>query len=264
MKFRKAIPILYSTNVVKSLDYYTEVLGFANRWEWGEPPTFGGIYDNNVEIFFCETSQGNPGTWISVMLENVDEQYERIKAKGAKIIMPPATQEWGIREMLVEDPDKHIIRFGHPVSNREKSTDLPAGVRIVARAATGQELQKLMLSVGWIKTIPEEPVRELPVTSLMHAVVAEDTTSGEVIGCAYIYGNHDRFFYLKDMIVQREWQSRRIGTAILRSLTEWLDANAPDDSAILLHTGEQLAPFYQQFDFTPMFGMCRSIRKNPQ
>ena len=36
-----------------------------------------------------------------------------IKDTGAKILSPPETKPWNIREMFVECPDGHIIRFGH-------------------------------------------------------------------------------------------------------------------------------------------------------
>jgi len=119
MKFDKAIPILYSANVAASLAYYTEVLEFESKWGWEDPPTFGGVSKDCVEVFFCERGQGNPGTWLSVFVDNVDEYYERIKAKGAKIICPPEDMEWNVREMLVEDPDGHRIRFGHSIESKK-------------------------------------------------------------------------------------------------------------------------------------------------
>ena len=115
MKFEKAITILYSTDISRSIKYYTEILGFEQHWEWDNPPTFGGISRNDVEIFFCRDGQGHPGTWLSIMLDDVDAYYENIKAKGAKIAAAPQSMEWNTREMLVEDPDGHMIRFGHRI-----------------------------------------------------------------------------------------------------------------------------------------------------
>lgn len=115
MKFEKAVPILYSANVRNSLNYYTEKLGFTEKWEWGDPPDFGGVVRDEVQIFFCETGQGNPGTWLSVFMEDVDAYYEDIKARGAKILSVPDDKPWFVREMLVQDPDGHIIRFGHGI-----------------------------------------------------------------------------------------------------------------------------------------------------
>ena len=73
MKFEKSNPILYSDDIQKSLDYYTEKLGFDEQWKWDDPPTFGGVVKDDVEIFFCKKDQGNPATWLCVVLDNVDE-----------------------------------------------------------------------------------------------------------------------------------------------------------------------------------------------
>lgn len=113
MKFEKAVPILYASDVSLSIAYFVDQLKFENQWKWDDPPTFGGVYRDQVEIFFCKTDQGNPHTWISVMLDNVDEYYELIKDSGALIISPPDSKKWNMREMLVQCPDGHIIRFGH-------------------------------------------------------------------------------------------------------------------------------------------------------
>jgi len=114
MSFEGVVPILYSTDVKRSIAYYMEQLAFDEKWEWdNEPTTFGGVEKDYVRIFFCLNYQGNPGTWIAINIDNVDEYYEIIKARGAKIISPPENKEWFMREMLVEDPDSHIIRFGH-------------------------------------------------------------------------------------------------------------------------------------------------------
>ncbi len=122
MKFDKAVPILYSSNVANSLTFYTEVLEFENKWAWDDPPSFGGVSKDCVEIFFCEKAQGHPGTWLSVFVDDVDEYYERIKAKGAKILCPPEDMEWNVREMLVEDPDGHKLRFGHGIDFEAKAS----------------------------------------------------------------------------------------------------------------------------------------------
>jgi uncharacterized glyoxalase superfamily protein PhnB len=45
----------------------------------------------------------------------VDEYYEIINNRGAKIKRGPVSQEWNMREMYVEDPDGHILRFGHRI-----------------------------------------------------------------------------------------------------------------------------------------------------
>jgi catechol 2,3-dioxygenase-like lactoylglutathione lyase family enzyme len=115
MTFHKSITILYSSDIKTSIDYFIEKLGFENKWEWESPVTFGGIAKDDVEIFFCLNGQGSPGTWLSIMVDDVDEYYERIKSTGARIISTPESMDWNMREMLVEAPDGHMIRFGHKI-----------------------------------------------------------------------------------------------------------------------------------------------------
>ena len=92
-----------------------EVLEFEHSWTWGDPIDFGGVTKDEVEIFFCLQSQGNPGTWVTIVVDNVDEYYKKIKANHAKILAPPINQEWNMREMYVECPDGHILRIGHRI-----------------------------------------------------------------------------------------------------------------------------------------------------
>lgn len=115
MKPESLIPILYSEDIRRSIKYYTEMLGFEGSWEWDEDPTFGGVNWGDVRLFFCKQGQGNPGTWFCINLENVDEYYDQIKDRGAKILSLPEDQPWFMREMLVQDPDGHVIRFGHGI-----------------------------------------------------------------------------------------------------------------------------------------------------
>lgn len=113
MKPESIVPVLYSEDIRRSIAYFTEKLGFQESWEWDDEQTFGGVDWGYVRIFFCKQGQGNPGTWLCINLDNVDEYYEHIKERGAKVLSPPDDKPWSMREMLVEAPDGHIIRFGH-------------------------------------------------------------------------------------------------------------------------------------------------------
>ncbi len=44
-------------------------------------------------------------------VDDVDAEYERIKAMGAEFVQPPATWPWGARSMHFRDPDGNIICF---------------------------------------------------------------------------------------------------------------------------------------------------------
>ena len=54
---------------------------------------------------------GNPGTWVWFGVDDVKPLYERYKANGATILMPPTNFPWAL-EFRVQDPDGHVLRFG--------------------------------------------------------------------------------------------------------------------------------------------------------
>lgn len=113
MKFDKAIPILYSSDVSKSVAYFVEQLAFTNKWEWDSPPTFAGVHREDVEVFFMKREGEIPIVHLALVVDNVDEYYTAIKNNGAIILSEPVTEKWNMREMFVKCPDGHIIRIGH-------------------------------------------------------------------------------------------------------------------------------------------------------
>ncbi len=263
MKFNHVTPILYSSSIVKSVQYYTEVLGFENKWYWGHPPTFGGVSKNGVEIFFCRDVQGQPGTWLSIFVENVDQLYEEIKPRGASIISPPQTMEWNVREMLVEDPDGHRIRFGHGTHtpHAKQQATLPPSIKIVHRTPTAEEHLGLFAAVGWSSSLSND-MEEKVLTAPVFAVVAVDTQSSKTIGCALLLGDDASFYYLKDVMVHPDWQHKRVGSALMQEVVNWLDNNGAEHAITGLYTGDSLCAFYEKFGFYPAFGMHRKAKTN--
>ena len=258
MLFRQSIPILFSADVRRSINYYTQVLEFDNKWEWDDPPSFGGVSKDVVQIYFCKEGQGHPGTWVAINVKNVDEYYQSIKEKGAVIRSEPADMEWGLREMLVEDPDGHILRFGHGIGNRkEKSSKMPGTITITERKPTVEEYQELTASVGW--KVKETSLAEKLLEAPLFCAVAEDVSNHKIAGCVLLLGDGASYYYVKDLMVHRDWQNKNVGTALMEKVNEWLEENAVPGSLVGLYTGKNLAPFYRQFGFSEWFGMCRRI-----
>ena len=44
-------------------------------------------------------------------VENVDEEYERLKSMGVNLVKLPTTQSWGRRSVWFRDPDGNIVNF---------------------------------------------------------------------------------------------------------------------------------------------------------
>ncbi|HET6670152.1 MAG TPA: glyoxalase superfamily protein [Pyrinomonadaceae bacterium] len=115
-KFENATPILSVGDLVISVRYYVETLGFTSA-DWGSH-IFTSVNRDRAGIYLCQGGQGRPGTWVWIGVEDVASLYEEYTASGAKILRPPQNYPWAF-EMHVEDPDGHVLRFGsEPRSDR--------------------------------------------------------------------------------------------------------------------------------------------------
>ncbi len=111
VRFQRINPILCVRDVAQSIGYYTSILGFRTEFSWGDPAVFAGVTRDGVQVMFCREGQGNPGTWLTIWVDNVDALYQEFVSSEADIRQPPIDLPWGVREMNVADPDQHRIRF---------------------------------------------------------------------------------------------------------------------------------------------------------
>ena len=59
----------------------------------------------------CQQCQGQPGAWVMLFAEDVDDLHRQFARNKARILMPPRNMPWGLREMHVSDLDGHVLRF---------------------------------------------------------------------------------------------------------------------------------------------------------
>src|SRR5436305_7093870 len=76
---RGSEPIFPVADVVATVGYYREVLGFREGWTWGKPPDFGGVRRGKVGAMFALCSEPRApigGQWHSFFVEGIDALYE--------------------------------------------------------------------------------------------------------------------------------------------------------------------------------------------
>jgi lactoylglutathione lyase len=49
-------------------------------------------------------------------VENVDDAYEALKAKGVEFTMPPTDQYWGLRTAFFKDPEGNLWEIARPLT----------------------------------------------------------------------------------------------------------------------------------------------------
>ena len=260
-----AEPILAVTNILETINYWYDTLGFTDKWTWGEPPNYGGVSWNGAYIQFnlnpelAATSKGNA---IFIRVRELESLYSFHQKKGVVIVEPLENKPWGMAGYTIKDINGYYIVFAGALFNDKNkwSEDLPATVKIIERPPTAKEYQYLTTSVGWSLYSEDEVVKKL-LAAPVFAVVAEDTSSNRVIGCALVLGDNASFYYIKDLVVHPDWQSKHVGGTLMKTLTEWIEKNGANKALVGLITEENLAPFYKIFGFTPTYAMIRYIQR---
>jgi catechol 2,3-dioxygenase-like lactoylglutathione lyase family enzyme len=121
----RAVPVLYSSDLTRSLAFYTGVLDFELRYpEYRELALRNGVIDLVCGGAIVQLSRhmGYQPTASSVNLEvdtpqQVDEAFARYIARGldqshritSPVHLAPLDQTWGTREVYVDDPDGNTL-----------------------------------------------------------------------------------------------------------------------------------------------------------
>ena len=116
------IPVVRSSQIMRSIAFYTEVLDFRLVGVWPEPadPAFSILTRNGDELHLSSHSgDGAYGQSITVLVDEVDALFARFRARGldsaarpdSPIHQGPTDQTWGTREFCVDDPDGNKVCF---------------------------------------------------------------------------------------------------------------------------------------------------------
>lgn len=133
---QKLIPELSVTDIKKSLQFYTDILGFFVAYERPEEG-FAFLIMGEVELMLDEIGKGR--TWetgdltpplgrgvnFQIEVENVDDMLERIKKNEVKLFLE-LEEKWyrvedhesGNKQFLVQDPDGYLLRFTQDLGDR--------------------------------------------------------------------------------------------------------------------------------------------------
>jgi len=111
-------PVLETTDVARSIEFYCARLGFALEWSYGAPPNAASVCRKQwqplgVSIRFTRVAHeplARPGS-LAISVSDVDRVYEELLAAGAEVQAPPQDQPWGLRELAILDCDGNHLRF---------------------------------------------------------------------------------------------------------------------------------------------------------
>lgn len=123
---RSVLISLTAKNVLESVAWYRDVLGFAveNIRERDGKPAAATVRSGTARLFLNQDDGGRgwervKGEGFAITFDtaqDVDAIAERIKSTGWTLAMEPADMPWGVRMLRVLDPDGYRLGIWRPLS----------------------------------------------------------------------------------------------------------------------------------------------------
>ncbi len=117
---------LFVANIVSSCDFYTNKLGFAVKFVYGDPPFYAQVIRDNARLnlrLVCEPvfvgdvrkREQLLSASITVATTNeIKQLFLGYQAAGVSFHQALKKEPWGARTFIVSDPDENLILFAGP------------------------------------------------------------------------------------------------------------------------------------------------------
>lgn len=123
MKINRMMTNICSEQLPESKAFYTKLFDFAVDYDsdWfvhlisKDKKLELGIIDINSEIVPNDIRQQPMGTYITFVVDNVDDVYKTAKTHAFKIVQSPEDTFYGQRRMLLKDPNNYLIDVSSPL-----------------------------------------------------------------------------------------------------------------------------------------------------
>src|SRR6478672_2946721 len=112
-------PMMWTEDLMGSVGFYTDVLGFTAvevREDWG----WASLSKDNVWLMLCRPNEHTPYDKIGFTgsfyfnIDDVDALWDELRDK-VKVCYGIENFEWGMREFAVYDNNGYLLQFGQEI-----------------------------------------------------------------------------------------------------------------------------------------------------
>lgn len=114
-------PQLVVKDVVKTAEYYRDVLGFSTIGYFLDPPVYAMVERDGFQLHFAKADADDfpineqyrkASADLIIWVPQIDLFYEEVQAKNAEIVEGIVQRVYGSREFIIKDCDGHKILVG--------------------------------------------------------------------------------------------------------------------------------------------------------
>ena len=120
---------LFVANIKSSCDFYTNKLGFAVEFVYGDPPFYGQVVRDTARlnlrvvlepVFVADVRRREHLLSASITVATANEikqLFLSYQAAGVSFHQTLKKEPWGARTFIVSDPDENLILFAGPAAD---------------------------------------------------------------------------------------------------------------------------------------------------
>jgi catechol 2,3-dioxygenase-like lactoylglutathione lyase family enzyme len=117
-QIHRAVPVIGTEDIQKSISYYIDVLGFLFDFKYGEPAVYAGVKSGSAEIYFThdphlakiiKEQKLNPEVFI--WIPDAIHLFKKHVDKGAEIFEPLSDRSWGSRQYVIREINGYHLKF---------------------------------------------------------------------------------------------------------------------------------------------------------
>jgi hypothetical protein len=121
--FKAAVPQFTVADVVRTAEYYRDVLGFQISGYFASPPAFAIVSRDDIELFFNRADESEARTGrargaydVYLRISGLDAFAAELRARGADIMEGPVLRVYDQRELVIKDCNGLVLAFGEPAT----------------------------------------------------------------------------------------------------------------------------------------------------
>ncbi len=122
MKYGNSVPVVATDDVIATVAYYRESLGFGETFLYGEPPVYAGLERDGVLIYATldiplASALKKEGLHPEIFLwvHEIDVLYAEHIKLGLKVVEEIADRPWDARQYVIEDPNGYYLKIAEPL-----------------------------------------------------------------------------------------------------------------------------------------------------
>jgi catechol 2,3-dioxygenase-like lactoylglutathione lyase family enzyme len=114
--FSSAVPVIATADVLATVRYFEQTLGFKQQWLWGYPPIYAGVRAGRALLYIIldpvlasTIKERRLSPDIFLWIDDIDAVYSQHLAANAEITEDLTTRPWGVRQYVVRDPNGYLL-----------------------------------------------------------------------------------------------------------------------------------------------------------